>query len=388
MKKLKYFLFCMCLCLMFIDYVDAAELKLVTNTDSVVAGDEVSAKLEFNLANETLNIDYCRVSISHDNGADFKETQALNSWTFTNKNVNNNVLDLNIKNYLNRLSNTENIAELKYTINKNTTLSITSLVCYDKDGIQLTGVNYNKNSVGIRAVVPSATELKSLMINGEELNPNFSPNVKSYNVNNFTDEFLSLEFELVDLSYQNKVQVLVNDKVVTNLTNIPYELSSDNKAMLITINIGDNSSYNVFVSKKVDSSFGNYLQSITINGSALELEPGKYDYTYTVSDDVKNVEVLSEIYDSSQFEFSSSSNVPGNFEMPGKVVAILNVVPKDSQSGIPGVTYTVTINNESYVEGVKNPDTADTSMYIILGILIVSLIGSTVLYQKNINGYK
>lgn len=387
MNRIKYLLFAVFLAFIFVNSVNATELKLSSDSKEVVVGDNVSVKLEFDIDHEELIIDYCEVVIEAFGDVEFQEVQALNSWTITNKNV-SEVLDITIKNYQNNLYGSINIANLKYSVNETGSLKITSVSCYDKANNLLDVVNYDNKELTINGVRPKNTELKSLKINNEELNPYFSPNIKSYSINNFESDSLSLEYELADLQYEDKVEVLVNDKVITNLDNIPYELSADNKAMLITININNTSSYNIFVLKSDSVLDNDYVQSITINGVALELEEGKFDYHYTVSDDVTSVEVLAELYDTSRFELGSSSNIPAYFNMPGKVVAVLNVVPTDNQSGIPAVTYTVTINNESYVAGVKNPNTADTSMYVVLGILIISLISSTVLYQKNLNAYK
>ena len=386
MSKIKYFVFTILFSFIFVNGVYASELKISSDSTQVGIGSSVSIKLELDIDNN-ITIDHCRVMIEADEGLKFQEVQALNSWTISNKNI-SNTLDIDLKNHQNNLSGKMNIANLKYLVNETGNIKISSVSCYDKSNSLLETVDYSTEEVMINTVVPKDTELKSLKINNEELNPNFSPNVKSYSINNFKSNSLSLEYELVDLKYEDKVEVLVNDKVITDLDYIPYELSGDNNAMLITININKTTSYNIFVGKNNSVLDNDYVQSITINGVALELEDGKFDYNYVVSDDVTSVEVLTELYDTTRFKIGSSSNVPEIFSMPGKVTAILNVVPINSQSGIPAVTYTITINNKSYVAGVKNPDTADTSMYIVLGLLIISLISSTVLYQKNLNGYK
>jgi hypothetical protein len=187
--------------------------------------------------------------------------------------------------------------------------------------------------------------------------------------------------------YQGEVQVFVNDKLVTDLSNIVYELVSDNDVMLITIQVSNMSKYNIFVSGSSNNSNMQYLSSITVNGEELEIMPGKFDYEHVVGDDVKSVEVLSNLFDESMFGFGSSSNVPNVLNLNGKAVAVLNVVPLNDKTQ-PSATYTVTITNKSYNDSVGNPPTSDTSMYIVLGMLLLSLVGSMVLYQKNLNGYE
>lgn len=389
MNKIKYLLFYVCISFVMMSGVNAAELKLSSTSQDVVNGDIVSVKLELNAYNEDIVIDYCQVSIESTESLQFSEIMALNSWTITNNNVNDKIMDINIKNYQSGLSGVINIADLKYTISESGSVKINSASCFDKEGKSLDSVAGNYNDLTINTVLPSVTSLKSLKIEGEELKPHFSPNVTSYSINNLQSNVLFFEYELADSSYNNQVKFFVNDIEVTSLNEVPFQLSGDNKTMLVTIKIGEESSYNIFVSKSGANNYTEYLNSIIVNGTPIELVTGKYDYEYIVKDDVTDAIVTAELYDADNFVLGDDSNISKGFSMPGKAMAVLNVVPKNRQSGIPSATYTVTIKNESYVEtGVSNPDTADTSMVIIATILVVSLIGSAFLYKKNLKGYQ
>lgn len=388
MKKIKYLFFGIFLNFIIINGVNAAELKVSSITKEVTAGDNINIKLELDTFGESILIDYCDVKIEISEEIELGEIQALNSWTIINKNISSNVINMSVKNHQNKLVGKVNIVDLQYLVSNAGDIKITNASCYQKDGSKLNNVDYDDSLLTINTVVPTAASLKSLSINNYELNPYFSPNVRSYSVKNFNSNYLSLDYELTDLSYSDMVHVLVNGNEVNDLENIPFQLNEDNKVMLITINIGKESSYNIFVSKTGSILYDDYLSSITVNGEQIELLPGKYDYEYIVSDEVTSALVEAELSDSDSFTFGPSSNAPSKFNMPGKAVAVLNVVPQNSQDGIPSATYTVTIINESYVSGVDNPDTDDTSMIIIAAILVVSLIASTVLYKKNINGYR
>ena len=386
MNRIKYLLFAFFLGFICIDGVFAMDIKLSKNSNDYVVGDNASVKLELNIDQDGVVIDSCNVKISFDNTIELQEVQALNSWTITNKNISDGMVDLTIKNYQRNLYGKINLVNLKYLVNDNSILNIDSAVCYDMSGGVLNDLIVDTNDTSITTVIPQDGLLKSLMINGQTLNPTFSPNVNSYSINNFTGNSLSLSYELFNDIHQGEVQVFVNDKLVTDLSNIVYELVSDNDVMLITIQVSNISKYNIFVSGSSNNLNRQYLSSITVNGEELEIMPGKFDYEHVVGDDVKSVEVLSKLFDESMFGFGSSSNVPNVLNLNGKAVAVLNVVPNDKKQ--PSATYTVTITNKSYNDSVGNPPTSDTSMYIVLGMLLVSLVGSMVLYQKNLNGYE
>lgn len=387
MNRIKYLLFAFFLGFICIDGVFAMDIKLSKNSNDYVVGDNASVKLELNIDQDGVVIDSCNVKISFDNTIELQEVQALNSWTITNKNISDGMVDLTIKNYQRNLYGKINLVDLKYLVNDNSILNIDSAVCYDMSGTVLNDLIVDTNGTSITTVIPQDGLLKSLMINGQTLNPTFSPNVNSYSINNFTGNSLSLSYELFNDMYQGEVQVFVNDKLVTDLSNIVYELVSDNDVMLITIQVSNMSKYNIFVSGYSNNLNMQYLSSITVNGEELEIMPGKFDYEHVVGDDVKSVEVLSNLFDESMFGFGSSSNVPNVLNLNGKAVAVLNVVPLNDKTQ-PSATYTVTITNKSYNDSVGNPPTSDTSMYIVLGMLLLSLVGSMVLYQKNLNGYE
>lgn len=388
MNRVKYLLFAFFLGFIFIDGVFAIDINLSKKTNDFIVGDKAIIKVELNIDQEGIIIDSCNVKISFDDLISLGEVQALNSWTITNKNVLDGTLDLSIKNYQRNLYGIVNLVNLTYLVNGDGNVKIDSAVCYNESGASIGEINVDNSNMAITTVVPKDNLLKSLKINGQELNPMFSPNINSYSISNFNANSLSLSYELFNEAHQDDVEVFVNDNLITDLGNIPYELSFDNNVMLITVQVSNVSKYNIFIGKNNQSLNNHYLSSITINGDELELVPGKFDYEYTVSDDVKTVEVLSTVSDEAKFQLGSSSNAPNTFNVNGKVVAVLNVVPINEPKNVPSVTYTVTIANQSYNGDVNNPNTSDTSMYIVLGMLILSLVGSTVLYQKNLNGYK
>lgn len=391
MKKILLTFF---LCFAFMGNVFAAEinfdLKSSNLSNEIIKGNYANINLVLNALDSNIDLDYCTFGIESSEELQFKEVQALNSFTIFDDNVDGNIVNVNVKNHQESLNGTFNVLNLKYVVNETGSIKINSLTCTSKYGESLTDIEYNQNLLTFNVVENAKSHtLKSLKINGGELNPQFSPLVFSYNINNFGSDALSLEYEVTDPDYQEQVVVTVNGKEITDLSNISYEVTEANKVMLITITVAGDTEYNIFVYKELNTSLDNYLNFITINDENLELVSGKYDYIYTVSDDTKNVDIKAELKDSENFRFGASSNAPAIFTMNDKVTAIINVEANDSLSGMPSATYTITVVNESYTPDINdNPKTADTSMYVMALILVLSLIGSVFMYKKNLNAYK
>ena len=76
------------------------------------------------------------------------------------------------------------------------------------------------------------------------------------------------------------------------------------------------------------------------------------------------------------------------------------VEPKSSSMGVAHLEYNITVKREGATDKPvtggsqskpnvdNNPGTGGISAYIMLFILVVSLIGSIILYQKNLESYK
>ena len=136
------------------------------------------------------NIDYCTFTIEATEGLIFKEVQTLNSWTVSSNNTSGNIVDIHVKNHQDYLSGTSNILNIRYTVNDNGNVKINSSVCYDATGSMIPSL-VNEELLEVKFVENTNATLKSLKINNQELNPRFSPNVTSYNINNFNANNIS-----------------------------------------------------------------------------------------------------------------------------------------------------------------------------------------------------
>ena len=242
----------------------------------------------------------------------------------------------------------------------------------------------------------------------------------------FTDYIINLNSSVFGLSmtasnpdYQDDIVVKdASGNVINDLNNITFKDPSGQGLMPITVTVNGKTTYSLLVHYE-SVNLDNTLKSITINGQQIQLIPGVYNYEHVVSKDVTNVVVAAVINDNENFMFGSSSNAPGTLSITDMVSVLIVVEPKDASIGAKSATYAIDIireganddkpndkpnndnnkpngnaggnnsgisNNGSNVN--RNPGTGDVSMYLMAFILVASLIGSIVLYRKNLEGYK
>ena len=129
-----------------------------------------------------------------------------------------------------------------------------------------------------------------------------------------------------------------------------------------------------------------------------------------VGSDVSSFTVEAELNDSENFKFGDAGNAPGKFNINDIVDFYIVVESKNDSSSVVLYTFKVTKEGSSPTEPGKdgnnnsggsagnnngsngnadtNPQTGGVSMFVMAFILVVSLIGSVVLYQKNLESYK
>lgn len=290
-----------------------------------------------------------------------------------------------------------NILRLKYRVNGSGKVTIKTVECVtisEKNG------TYDELTVNINAIdLSEDTTLKSLSVTGGTLS-NFSSTSYTYSVPLESSNF-SLKMEATNPDYQDDIVVTDSSGATLDPTNITYKTSSDQNLMLVFITVNNGTKYELAL-KYENKDLDNSLSSLTVAGQKVELESGKYEYTVKVGKDVSNVKIEATLADSTNFQFADG-NDPGTYSVSGSSTTIALIVePKSSESGSQSVTYMIDIVKEGSSGGnassnkpssnsggnaVSNPQTGNISMFIMAIILVASLLGSVVLYQKNIEGY-
>ena len=142
----------------------------------------------------------------------------------------------------------------------------------------------------------------------------------------------------------------------------------------------------------------NSLASLKINGETINFTKGQLNYKYKLPKNATEMKVVAVLADSNNFQFDDESNGTWTYNKSDEIISIV-IQPKKADSGIGNLTYIVEIerekdntgapsnNNNNNGNTISNPQTGNISMFIMAIILIASLIGSVILYQRNIDNY-
>lgn len=406
MNKLRYVLLGLVLSFIGINnvFAEAFAVSVVVGDTIVPKGSEVSIKIHLD-SEEYLS--ECQFLFESDDTIEYKSISDANNWR-VNENGVNGIIISNGNLSGEAPAEGQNIAELKYKINGDGSVVIKTKQCVST--VSETSYDYEDVVIDFTTTEPvEDTTLSSLIVvnDGDTYPVNISSgNTGSYIVN-LTSPIFSLEMIANDSKYQEDIVVKdVDGKVIEDVSNITF--TSNQGQMPLTITVGGKTTYSLNIIYE-QSDLDNSLEWISINNEKITLEKGKYDYTYTVGKDVTEVTIGAAIKDVDNFTFGERSNVPSTFPINDTVTAIIEVVPKDMSSGATSVTYYIDIvkegtttddggstgNNSGGTGNTgtgnnvsKNPNTSDIPMLLMALILVISLIGSVVLYRKNLESYK
>ncbi|MBQ2872824.1 MAG: hypothetical protein IJE89_02370 [Bacilli bacterium] len=411
-NKLCYILLGLLVAFSFINNVFADDFNVTVNATAnnttVVKGEEVSIKI--NIKSDSA-VDLCSFKVTSDSTLEYVSMSEMNNWKIYNGTIANFTMENNIDN-VDPLTNGVNIVEIKYRVNGDGKVTVDPVECAVVDS---TEASYEDSEIDSALVQITAeepvddTSLSNIVVNGGDM-PSFSSDRLNYTVKLKSSTF-GLTITASNPDYQDDIVVKDrNGNIYTNLNNITWSDPTGQGIMLIDIVVNNKTTYTLATSYVVEE-LDNSLASLTINGENI-LEPGKYDYEHTVSSGTTNFDLGATLKDSDNFQFASGGNSPGNFSMGNEGTAIVLIVePKDSSIGAESVTYTIEVVKESSSSATdpgnsdgnsgdiggsgntednatSNPGTGDISMFIMAVILISSLVGSVILYQKNLESYK
>lgn len=364
-----------------------------TNVDKkeVAKGTEVSIKV--NLKSDVAISSCLFVVNTSDNIVFSSKSGMINNWSVTDSS--DGFLVKTINDSDSDVSNGKNVLELKYKVNGDGNITIKTDYCIvsgSSEKIKDVADVTDKFKV---INLESDTNLSSLSVIGGVLSPSFSGNVYSYTVTGLKSSNFGLSLTTSNADYQDKIVVKNDKNVISDISNIVFNDESGQGKMPITITVNGKTTYNLLVIYE-QTGLDNTLKSVTIDGKSLDLVSGKYDYEYTVSKDTKKFRVGAVLNDNQNFKFGTGSNFSDEFNINDVVHVVIVVEPKSFELGTSSRTYTITVKKEGVNVDKKpvggnvnnNPTTGDTSMYVMASILIISLIGSVILYKKNLEAYK
>lgn len=420
-NKLFYILVSLLMGFSFVGNVFAADLKFevkaTPSTSTVVKGKEVSITL--NLKSDSA-IDMCQFKVESDSTLEYVSMSVANGWKLDEGTISNFSLENDI-NDTEPLTNGENILVVKYKVNDSGKVTVKTVECASvTDASNASSGTHADVVVDITAQDTSVdTTLSALEVTGGTL---LTPITTTTENNQYIIKLDSSTFGLKptasNADYQDDIVVKDSSgNVISDLSKITFKNDGGQPLMKMTITVNDKTTYNLLINY-TQTDLDNSLKSVTINGKELELTAGKLEYEYKVAKDVSSLDVAAVLSDSTNFKFGADSNAPGNFTIKDAVDVIIVVEPVSSSQGASIATYTIRITKEGSSSSSadeddddddktgssggttgggggstggdvsSNPQTGDVSMFIMAFILIASLAGSIVLYQKNLESYK
>lgn len=399
-NKIYYMLLCLISSFAFMNNVFAEENLNFTVSAEVVGGETTVVKGSEVLINVKVSSDLyvsaCTFEHTYDSGLTFSGASQANNYVVTDGGNGKILVDgpVDVTTPTNGT-----LVQLKYTVNNSGKVTIKTPDCTSPTDNK-TG-SYDDVIVEFNAIdAADDSSLSNITVTGGTLEGGFNSGTKSYIVHLNNANF-SLGLTASNSAYQDKIVVTDSSGATLDPSNITYSDTTGNGAMQITITVNSDTQYLLLV--RMQNDLDNSLSSLKVGGKTVNLETGKYSYTVSVGSDVNSVKIEAELKDSENFKFSENngpktlqlSNVSNEYS--------LIVVPKDSSSGGESVTYTLTVVKETGTSGndnqndsggsgndnnvTTNPSTGGISMFFMAFILLASLVGSVILYQKNLEGY-
>jgi len=375
------------------------EVYVDNNNIEVVSGSDVSVMVG---VKSQSYINTCVFQIENGNGVEMLEPKGVNGYgAFFGEKI--DVMDNNISG--DAPVNGINILQLNYKVNSSEKIIIKTIEC----------INFNDERTGtykdieVNFVTKEISEdntLKNVKINGETIS-NFSPDGNNYLVTLDNPRF-SLSYETTNPDYKDDVVVKFNDVVISDLNNIVWNDPLHQGSGELAIVVNNKKTYLIAV-QYIAKGLDNTLKSLKINGKLVDLQDGKTNYNnIKVGNDVTNIEIEAILNDSVNFKieepFVDGKLING---CSGNTCSFqIEIVPVDDTLGGSSLLYIIEVVKEGSVQSSrptneptssskpvtgdvdKNPQTGDISMFLMALILISSLVGSVLLYQKNMEGYK
>lgn len=414
--KRKHIVMLLCLLLIFsfvnvVNALDVLKFSVSANASStnVTKGEKVTISVALKSDSAIAN---CTFSLSSDDTLEYVSMSGANGWNVGSGGMGANGFILENSSTDNiPLSDGKTVMQIVYNVNGSGKITISTKDCAslmeegtDENGnpTEISG-SYEDVVVNIEAVEPKDdTTLSSLKVTGGELIPEFISNRFSYQIELDSSTF-SLDIVANNSDYQDKIVVVDVNGNKLDSNSITYSNDGGQGYMYMKIIVNDDtSSPYELVAHYEQNTLDNSLSSLKINNEVVELKDGQTDYTIKVSKDVTEVNVQAILKDTTNFGFREG-NEPGTFKIADGTTSIaLVVVPNNSEIGATSKTYIIEIvregvpgnsssfnsNNNANNNTTTNPSTGGVSMFLMAVILISSLIGSVILYQKNLEGYK
>lgn len=401
-NKFLYLILSMIMCFSFVSEVFALDDEFSSSVtinggkDTFEKGKE--AIININIK-DNFYIDLCTFDVETDSGLEFLSSKTIEGYSFETNDGSKFIIK---GSDTDATSTNGNLLQLIYKVNSSGKFKV-NYSCEHKSEVEDKRVTHGSLSRELELKVidlSQDTTLSKLVVNGGVLSQSFLPNVKNYSINLDSTSF-SLNLTTSNPDYQDDIVVTDGDGNKLDIDSIIFKNTNSQGQMQIVITVNNDTVYNLLVvyeKKELDNS----LKTLKVDGKNIQLEDGKYDYIITIGSDVNSVKIEASLKDSTNFKFIDEFDGVQIVQTPSSSTSYPIIIePSNLQVGAEGVTYTIKFVKEKVNTGVNNgdnnqnvgnntdtnPTTGGVSMAVMILILMCSLVGSIVIYQKNIENY-
>lgn len=268
-------------------------------------------------------------------------------------------------------------------------LSLTSISFYDSNDEEASVSNSSRD-----ITITKLSGLSKLTVTNGSLNKAFASNVFSYAV---TLDKSATSFTInATPNDSSDTVVLYNEsksdsnKLTSNTIEFKPATGKNNMEILVVVGSVE---YDLIVQKPAETP-SSLLSALSVNGVSVNLKGCTSTATDMVSCSVTipssptSYTVKATLSDSSSYKLDSSIN-NGSLTYPnGDKNFSVRVIPKDSSSSLSSMTYYVVVNRTSSPSNPgdvpSNPKTGVASFVVILGLLLLSILSSIMIYKRRI----
>ena len=396
MQRIKYLIF-LAILLMPISMVAADESLLVSCSPSEVhPGDSVSCVVKGKINDSTSLDSVGSLKFTIDTGSEM----SIESFTKTSS-WDGGLTGSRVSVYNeNQVQNTFDIGTLKIKIGADATdgektILFKEIVFNDDIANKTVDVPNKEVQVTVTTQVDTKHYLKSLKPSVSIISPVFSQTQTGYSLV-LPATTTSFALTAVPENSDDSVTFINADNNQTlDPTNITFATSGGKAAMMIHIFVGtvsDTPDYSVSVQKDVTNNDNAFeLKSLTVGDQTVKLEKGKYTGYVVELYDVSSYAVVADLNDRANYEIK-------NLVSPrtGAQKFTIVIEPKDSTSGLKGVTYEIEVKKISGGGTTKpttqkpsnpgtNPATGGVTSVLMALVLMASFGASIYFYKRNMS---
>jgi hypothetical protein len=415
-NKFSYIILAMLMCFSFLESVNASEIEVTAsaNKTTVVKGEEVTISVNVKADKPIFS---CTIDVvDTDDFRYIDGSVGKLGFATTVSDLTNNSRRILVEGDTNGENATNGLKflEFKYIVSNSGTITISPKNCSVVENSSSNEIEISDDiEIQMTANDSAPTEdttLSNISVRGGKIlnEGGFKPSDSSIMIQVDSSTF-GLTLTATNSDFQNSIVVKDSaGKEYDDLSNIIWNDPSGQKMMRLLVYINNEQKYELVIVYEAGD-LDNSLETLTVNGQNIELKPGVFEYKVTIPNNVTSFKLDATLKDSNNFQITGVT-IPGTFNVTGDTTYVALVIePKDSTIAAEGVTYSLEViqeggkpsgsgNNNGGNSGGsstnsgnnanKNPQTGDISMFVMLIVLISSLVGSVILYQKNLENYR